>query len=27
LSKVPALIRPYVEEEVIRIWRIRNDHV
>jgi len=25
LEKIPALIRPYVEEEVVRLWRMRND--
>jgi hypothetical protein len=25
LGKLPALIRPYVEEEVVRLWRNRND--
>ena len=25
LEKLPALIRPYIQEEVVRIWRIRND--
>ena len=25
LDRIPALIRPYVEEEAMRLWRIRND--
>jgi hypothetical protein len=25
LEKLPALIRPYIQEEVVRLWRIRND--
>lgn len=25
LDKLPALIRPYVEEEAMRLWRTRND--
>ena len=25
LNKLPALIRPYVEEEAMRLWRIQND--
>jgi hypothetical protein len=25
LGKIPALIRPHVEEEVVRLWRDRND--
>jgi hypothetical protein len=25
LEQLPALIRPYIQEEVVRLWRIRND--
>jgi len=25
LARIPQLIRPYVEREVVRVWPIRND--